>query len=86
MDVVAWVVAGLIGGWLAGASMKSGAYGRLGDLAVGLVGAFAGAWVFVFVAPGDMANGISWAVGVAVVTAAAFVAVARLVTRRAVPV
>jgi uncharacterized membrane protein YeaQ/YmgE (transglycosylase-associated protein family) len=81
MGVIAWVVAGLIAGWIAGVTMKGGGYGRIGDLAVGLVGAFAGAWLFVFVVVTDIPNALAWEILAAAIGAAAFVAVARLVTR-----
>lgn len=81
MGVIAWVVAGSIAGWLAGVTMKGGGYGRIGDLAVGIVGAFAGAWLFVFFVPTDIADRLAWEILAAAIGAAAFVAVARLVTR-----
>src|SRR5690349_13648972 len=81
MGVIAWVVAGLIAGWLAGVTMKGGGYGWIGDLAVGIVGAFAGAWVFVFVAATDLPNALAWEILSGVIGAAVFVGVARLVTR-----
>lgn len=84
MGVSAWVVAGLIAGWLAGVTMKGGGYGLVGDIVVGLVGAFAAAWLFAFVVPPDQPNGLAWSIIVAAIGAIAFVAVARLVTRRSV--
>ena len=81
MGVIAWVVVGLIAGWLAGATMKGGGYGRIGDVAVGLVGAFSGAWLFVFFVVNDVPNALAWEILSAVIGAAAFVLVARLVTR-----
>jgi len=85
LGVAAWVVAGLIAGWLAGASMKSGAYGRIGDVGVGLVGMFAGGWIFALTTPSDMPDRILWAIGVAAASGAAFVVCARVLTRRAAP-
>lgn len=81
MGVIAWVVAGLIAGWLAGVTMKGGGYGRIGDVAVGLVGAFAGAWLFVFVVVTEVPNALAWKVVAAAIGAAVFIVVARLVTR-----
>ncbi len=80
MGVIAWVVAGLIAGWLAGVTMKGGGYGRIGDLGVGLVGAFAGAWLFAFVVVNDVPNALAWEIVAAAIGAAIFIAVARLVT------
>jgi uncharacterized membrane protein YeaQ/YmgE (transglycosylase-associated protein family) len=43
--VIAWVVVGLIAGWLAGLVMKGTGYGLFGDLVVGLIGALIGGFV-----------------------------------------
>jgi uncharacterized membrane protein YeaQ/YmgE (transglycosylase-associated protein family) len=43
---VAWVVVGLLAGWLAGFAMKGGGYGLVGDLVLGLVGSVVGGWLF----------------------------------------
>ena len=40
--VIAWLVVGLIAGFLASRVMGSGGYGLIGDLVVGLVGAVLG--------------------------------------------
>ncbi len=40
--VIAWLIVGLIAGWLAGRVMKGGGYGLVGDIIVGIVGAFLG--------------------------------------------
>lgn len=80
MGVIAWVVLGLIAGWLAGATMKGGGYGRIGDVAVGLVGAFSGAWLFVFFVVNDVPNALAWEIVAAAIGAATFVLVARLAT------
>lgn len=44
--VVAWLVLGLIAGFLASRVMGGGGYGIIGDIIVGLVGAFVGGLVF----------------------------------------
>ena len=45
MDLFSTLVVGLIAGWLASRLMGSGGYGLLGDLVVGVLGAFAGGWL-----------------------------------------
>ena len=40
--IVIMVIVALFGGWLAGVLMKDGGYGRLGDIALGVVGGIAG--------------------------------------------
>lgn len=40
------LVVGAIAGWLAGVVMKGGGFGLIGDIIVGIVGAFLGSWLF----------------------------------------
>ena len=44
--VIAWLVVGLIAGFLAGQFMRGGGYGLVGDIVVGLVGAVLGGFLF----------------------------------------
>ena len=39
------IVVGIIAGWLAGRVMEGGGFGLIGDLVVGLIGAFIGDWL-----------------------------------------
>jgi uncharacterized membrane protein YeaQ/YmgE (transglycosylase-associated protein family) len=39
------ILVGIIAGWLAGRVMEGGGFGLIGDLLVGLVGAFVGDWL-----------------------------------------
>jgi uncharacterized membrane protein YeaQ/YmgE (transglycosylase-associated protein family) len=43
--ILAWLIVGLIAGWLAGQVMKGGGYGIVGDIVLGIVGAFLGGLV-----------------------------------------
>lgn len=46
-DQLIWfLLVGLIAGWLAGQIMKGSGFGLVGDLVVGVLGAFLGAWLF----------------------------------------
>ncbi len=40
--IIAWIVIGVLAGWLAGVIMPGRGFGLVGDLIVGLVGAFLG--------------------------------------------
>jgi uncharacterized membrane protein YeaQ/YmgE (transglycosylase-associated protein family) len=40
------LVIGLIAGWLAGQIMKGSGYGLIGDLVIGIIGAFIGSWLW----------------------------------------
>jgi uncharacterized membrane protein YeaQ/YmgE (transglycosylase-associated protein family) len=46
MGFLAWIVVGLIAGWLAGQVMKGGGYGTVADIILGLVGGLLGGWIF----------------------------------------
>jgi uncharacterized membrane protein YeaQ/YmgE (transglycosylase-associated protein family) len=43
-SLLVWIVVGLIAGWLASA-VVGGGYGLVGDIIVGVVGAFIGSWL-----------------------------------------
>jgi uncharacterized membrane protein YeaQ/YmgE (transglycosylase-associated protein family) len=45
MTIVAWIVVGLIAGWLAGRVMRGAGYGLIGDIIVGVVGGLLGGWI-----------------------------------------
>ena len=40
--IIAWIVVGLIAGWLTGKVVRGGGYGVLRDIILGIVGAFIG--------------------------------------------
>jgi uncharacterized membrane protein YeaQ/YmgE (transglycosylase-associated protein family) len=42
--VIAWLVIGAIAGWAAGSLVKGGGFGLIGDIVVGIIGAFIGGW------------------------------------------
>ena len=43
--LIAWLIIGAVAGWLAGTFVKGGGFGLLGDIVVGIVGAFIGGWL-----------------------------------------
>ena len=45
MGIVAWIVLGLIAGFLAGQVMKGGGYGLVGDIVLGIIGAVVGGFL-----------------------------------------
>jgi uncharacterized membrane protein YeaQ/YmgE (transglycosylase-associated protein family) len=45
-DLILFLVIGLVAGWLAGQIMKGSGFGLVGDLILGVVGAFIGGWLF----------------------------------------
>ena len=46
MQIIAFIVIGVIASWLAGQFMKGSGFGLLGDAIVGVIGACIGAYVF----------------------------------------
>ncbi|MFQ5824613.1 MAG: GlsB/YeaQ/YmgE family stress response membrane protein [bacterium] len=46
MNILIWLIVGLIAGWLAGKVMRGKGFGVVGDIIVGLVGAVIGGWIF----------------------------------------
>lgn len=46
MGFIAWIITGLIAGWLAGQVLKGGGYGVLVDIILGLLGGLLGGWLF----------------------------------------
>lgn len=45
MGLLAWIVVGLIAGWLAGLVMKGSGYGVIGDIILGIIGAVVGGFL-----------------------------------------
>jgi len=46
MDIITWLIVGLIAGLLASLALGEGGYGIVGDIVVGIVGAVVGGWLF----------------------------------------
>ena len=47
MSILAWIIVGIIAGWLARKVIPgAGPAGLLGDLVIGVVGAVVGGWIF----------------------------------------
>jgi uncharacterized membrane protein YeaQ/YmgE (transglycosylase-associated protein family) len=46
MPFLYFLLVGLIAGWLAGQIMKGSGYGVIGDIVIGIIGAFIGGWLF----------------------------------------
>jgi uncharacterized membrane protein YeaQ/YmgE (transglycosylase-associated protein family) len=79
--LIAWLVVGLIAGWLAGQFMKGGGYGAVGDIVLGIIGAFVGGFIFSILLPGSSV-GLIGSIVVAFIGAVILIALARAVTGR----
>ena len=83
MSIIAWIVLGLVAGWLAGMIMRGGGYGIIGDIVLGVVGALIGGWITSAVLGRDMVNGFNVeTLIVAVIGAIVLIAISRLFTGR----
>jgi uncharacterized membrane protein YeaQ/YmgE (transglycosylase-associated protein family) len=45
MGILAWIIVGLIAGWLAGLVMRGSGYGLVGNLVLGVIGAIVGGFL-----------------------------------------
>jgi len=79
--IIAWLVVGLVAGWLAGMVMKGGGYGIVGDIVIGIVGAFVGGFVFSLITGGGTA-GFWGSIAVAFVGAVILIAIVRALPGR----
>jgi uncharacterized membrane protein YeaQ/YmgE (transglycosylase-associated protein family) len=61
-----WIVAGLIGGWLAGLIVRGRGYGCVGDILLGVAGAFVAAILLQIFAPNLINGGVFRFTGTAV--------------------
>jgi uncharacterized membrane protein YeaQ/YmgE (transglycosylase-associated protein family) len=78
--VIAWLVVGLIAGWLAGLMMKGSGYGVLGDIVVGLIGSFVGGLIVSFFVEG--AAGFGGSILVAFIGACVLIFLVRAISGR----
>ena len=77
--ILAWLIVGLIAGFLASVVMRGGGYGIVGDIIVGIVGAFIGGLLVDLLAPGA-SFGFWGSVVVAFIGAVVLIAILRAVS------
>jgi uncharacterized membrane protein YeaQ/YmgE (transglycosylase-associated protein family) len=80
MDIVAWIVLGLIAGFLASVVMRGGGYGIIGDIIVGVVGALIGGFLFSVFGGSGVTGFNLWSLFVAFVGACVLIAILRAVS------
>jgi uncharacterized membrane protein YeaQ/YmgE (transglycosylase-associated protein family) len=81
VDNFLWfIVVGLIAGWLAGVLVKGGGFGIVGDLAMGVLGAFLGGFLFNSLGV-SAGGGMLGAIVVATIGAVVLVLLLRLIKR-----
>lgn len=75
-----WIAIGLIAGWLASA-VVGGGYGLVGDIVVGVVGAFLGGYLFRLTGAGVPFGGLAGTIFVAFIGAVVLLLLLRLINR-----
>ena len=75
ISLISWLIVGLIAGALASFVMRGGGYGIVGDIIVGLIGAFIGGFLMSLVGLGG--GGFVWTVVVAFIGACILIALLR---------
>lgn len=80
--VLLWAVIGLVAGWLASA-IVGGPFGLIGDIVVGIVGAFLGSLLFRELGIGSPFSGIAGTIFVAFIGAVVLLLILRLFRRAA---
>ena len=75
-SVIAWILIGLIAGWLAGTIFRGRGFGCIADIVLGMVGAVIGGWIFLKL--GILGGGMIYSIAAATVGAVLLVAVAKI--------
>jgi uncharacterized membrane protein YeaQ/YmgE (transglycosylase-associated protein family) len=79
--LIAWLIVGLVAGWLAGQFMRGSGYGLVGDIVVGILGAVIGGFLFGALLPGT-AVGLAGSIVVAFIGAVILIALVRILSGR----
>lgn len=77
--VIAWIIIGLIAGWLTGKLMKGSGFGALMDIVVGIVGALIGGFLATHLGFGGP-HGFFMTIIIAVIGAVVLTLIIRLLT------
>ncbi len=79
VSILIFLAIGAVAGWLAGVIMKGGGFGLLGDIVIGIIGAFIGGVIFTLL--GISAGGIIGQIITATVGAIVLLFVVRLLKK-----
>lgn len=69
MDIITWLIVGLVAGLLASLIVGGSGLGILGDIVVGIAGAFVGGWLFSEMGWGTPFDGLAGTIFVAFIGA-----------------
>ena len=79
--LIAWIIIGVIAGWLTGKLMKGSGFGFFMDMIVGLVGALVGGFVSSHIGLGGVGeHGLIISIVIAVIGAVILTVILRLIT------
>lgn len=81
MNILTWLIVGLIAGVLASLVMGGTGFGIIGDIIIGIVGAFIGGWLFSAMGVAVPIGGIAGTILVAFIGAVVLLFIIRLVKR-----
>jgi uncharacterized membrane protein YeaQ/YmgE (transglycosylase-associated protein family) len=81
MDLLTWLIVGLIAGVLASLVMGGTGYGLIGDIIIGIVGAFVGGWLFTTLGVTTPFGGLAGVIFVAFIGAVVLLFLLRLIRR-----
>jgi uncharacterized membrane protein YeaQ/YmgE (transglycosylase-associated protein family) len=79
MHLIWFLLVGLVAGWLAGKLTKGSGYGVIGDIVIGVIGAYLGGFLFRFI--GVQAGGTIGSIIVATIGAVVLVLLVRAIRR-----
>ena len=79
MDLLTWIIVGLVAGVLASLVMGGTGYGIIGDIIIGIVGAFVGGWRFRSLGVTSPMGGLAGVIFVAFIGAMVLIFILRLI-------
>ena len=79
MDILTWIIVGLVAGVLASLVMGGTGYGLIGDIIIGIVGAFVGGWLFSMLGVNSPFGGIAGVIFVAFIGAVVLLFILRMI-------
>jgi uncharacterized membrane protein YeaQ/YmgE (transglycosylase-associated protein family) len=79
MPILTWLIVGLVAGVLASIVMGGSGYGLIGDIIIGIIGAFVGGWLFRALGTSSPFGGLGGVIFVAFIGAVVLLFILRLV-------
>jgi uncharacterized membrane protein YeaQ/YmgE (transglycosylase-associated protein family) len=79
MDILTWIIVGLVAGVLASMVMGGTGYGIVGDIIIGILGAFVGGWLFSRTGMSSPLGGLPGTIFVAFIGAVVLLFILRLI-------